>query len=614
MKKIGNIVALVVLASVWGQLAGTTTYASDIPWSDASEGLRCRIKPRGHVYTNGTWIPADEASAARVARASARYELVFEVELQNVSDHSLTILSPKDFASVIPRNGANYGAMKEVTPEDRMTLQPREVLLVEMTTSLSKYWIDDPYEDYQFRYRLKPAHSTWQGKLSSSWLRIKLPDGIKLERPPQRYSGSFNEGLAPILVDGKYGFINTNGEIVVKPVFGRVSHFTNGVALFHKTDLQGECGYINTKGDVILRMKRLHWGVPPFDGMLLFEVEDKVGYANESGKIVIEPKFAYMKQRETFIRPFNSWWSFREGMATIPFGDKCGYIDRMGNIAIPPRYDEASVFVRGLARVKTAEGYSFIDKTGKRIAGPYTYAKHFMENIIEDPPYEWPRDLTAVYVGGERDPYYWGDKALAGGKWGYINTNGQMVIPPQFDEAYGFGVEGLANAEIGSETFLIDRQGRIVTGKGMWMIREFHEGLAEFIIRGSQEDAPLKHGYLDTKGRPVIKAIYEDSSAFSEGLAGIRLNGKWGFIDSSGNMVIKPIFDEINYGYGFNAGRTPVKKGELWGVIDKSGRMIADFKFTNTAGRYSEGFLGIEVAGKFGYINMEGNYVWEPTN
>ncbi|EOA6136260.1 WG repeat-containing protein, partial [Campylobacter coli] len=34
---------------------------------------------------------------------------------------------------------------------------------------------------------------------------------------------------------------------------------------------------------------------------------------------------------------------------------------------------------------------------------------------------------------------------------------------------------------------------------------------------------------------------------FSEGLAGVELNGKWGFIDKSGKIVIEPKFDDIGY-------------------------------------------------------------------
>ncbi|EHC9042961.1 WG repeat-containing protein, partial [Campylobacter coli] len=32
-----------------------------------------------------------------------------------------------------------------------------------------------------------------------------------------------------------------------------------------------------------------------------------------------------------------------------------------------------------------------------------------------------------------------------------------------------------------------------------------------------------------------------------EGLAGVKLNGRWGFMDKNGKIVIEPKFDDIGY-------------------------------------------------------------------
>jgi len=48
-----------------------------------------------------------------------------------------------------------------------------------------------------------------------------------------------------------------------------------------------------------------------------------------------------------------------------------------------------------------------------------------------------------------------------GDKCGYINTNGQIVIPYQFDNAYDFS-EGLAKVTINGKEHLIDKIGNIV--------------------------------------------------------------------------------------------------------------------------------------------------------
>ena len=40
----------------------------------------------------------------------------------------------------------------------------------------------------------------------------------------------FNEGLVPVLVDGRYGYANTKGEIVINPQFEEADIFSGGLA------------------------------------------------------------------------------------------------------------------------------------------------------------------------------------------------------------------------------------------------------------------------------------------------------------------------------------------------------------------------------------------------
>ena len=81
-----------------------------------------------------------------------------------------------------------------------------------------------------------------------------------------------------------------------------------------------------------------------------------------------------------------------------------------------------------------------------------------------------------------------------GDKWGYIDKQGEIVIPIQYDDA-GF----------------------------------FSEGLARVRVNG-------KYGFIDTKGNMVIPAVYDWAGDFIEGLANVEINGKYGFIDTKGNI------------------------------------------------------------------------------
>ena len=48
-------------------------------------------------------------------------------------------------------------------------------------------------------------------------------------------------------------------------------------------------------------------------------------------------------------------------------------------------------------------------------------------------------------------------------------------------------------------------------------------------------EEPFKWGFMDLSGRQVIPAVFDEVRPFSEGLAVVRLRGKWGFIDKQGH-------------------------------------------------------------------------------
>lgn len=84
---------------------------------------------------------------------------------------------------------------------------------------------------------------------------------------------------------------------------------------------------------------------------------DKYGYKDGKGKVVIEPKFelAYFPE---------------EGMAAVRLNGKYGYIDQNGKEVITPKYDNTWKFIGGYAAVKIDDRYGFIDKQGKEVIAP----------------------------------------------------------------------------------------------------------------------------------------------------------------------------------------------------------------------------------------------------
>ncbi len=104
----------------------------------------------------------------------------------------------------------------------------------------------------------------------------------------------------------------------------------------------------------------------------------------------------------------------------------------------------------------------------------------------------------------------------------------------------------------------------------------FHDGRA-LVPTGSVESldkAPV-YGYIDYDGQMAIAPRFEKAAPFANGLAQVKLDGKWGYIDTSGAFVISPHYDSAN---SFNAaGVAVVEEGEEFSLIDRTGAVVKRF-------------------------------------
>ncbi len=75
----------------------------------------------------------------------------------------------------------------------------------------------------------------------------------------------------------------------------------------------------------------------------------------------------------------------------------------------------------------------------------------------------------------------------------------------------------------------------------------------------------------------IIPNQFEQAQPFSEGLAGVRIQGRWGYINRSGKVVIPPRFEDVGR---FHAGLAAVQwKGRV-GAINRKGKPVLKGKFT----------------------------------
>ena len=128
-----------------------------------------------------------------------------------------------------------------------------------------------------------------------------------------------------------------------------------------------------------------------------------------------------------------------------------------------------------------------------------------------------------------------------------------------------------------------------------------NEGLRGFESNG-------KWGFVDEKGKIIIKPRFEAVICFQEGLCPVKLNGKWGFINKKGQIVITP-----RYGFarGFRNGYSIVVNNGMFGAINKKGEVTVPIKFRYRISDFYNDTAMTQIDTSFYYINPRGEIIGE---
>ena len=159
-------------------------------------------------------------------------------------------------------------------------------------------------------------------------------------------AGKFSEGLAVVKLGSMYGYIEQKGQFVISPQFEKAGNFSGGLA---KVKIANYSTYINKAG------QRLFDEVSSFcQGLARIRIGSRYGYIDNSKQVVIPPQFEKAGQ-------------FSEELALVKMGEKWGYINQTGEMVIEPQFEKAWSFSEGLALVTIDDKYGYIDKTGELV-------------------------------------------------------------------------------------------------------------------------------------------------------------------------------------------------------------------------------------------------------
>jgi len=331
--------------------------------------------------------------------------------------------------------------------------------------------------------------------------------------PPPRQAKE-HSGLFPARLNGKYGFIDNTGKMVIAPQFDYAGNFSDGLA---KAAMGGKIGFIDTSGrfrvEPQFALSEFNfitlWGLNALgdfhEGLALVKKLNRHGFISESGQMIVEPQFEDARD-------------FSEGLAAVRAGSRWGFIDRTGRMVIEPNFEEADSFSEGLAPVKAGGKFGFIDASGKFIIKPkYFYAARFSQgvaNVSFEP--------KGTLFGTLSEP-------------ACLDKTGALITEPHTKRCAYFS-EGLAIVQDGSKVSVMDETGEIkfvpqLEKSKSYDYEPFSEGLA--LVK----EVNGKSGYIGRDGQVVIPLQFSAAESFAGGLAFVSVGQQSGYIDRTGKFV-----------------------------------------------------------------------------
>jgi hypothetical protein len=306
----------------------------------------------------------------------------------------------------------------------------------------------------------------------------------------------------------KWGYIDDTGNLRIKPQYDLVYEFQdNGLAIVEYSNLYG---IIDESGKYLVE--------PSYDSISQFSegratviTKDGFGIIDERGRLLTQKSYSYIG-------------SFKNQRAIASGTDNegryvYGYLDLEGREIIPIKYEGANDFKEGRALVKVSDNnYALINPNGEVLK---SYKYYFVGDVGEG--------LMAYQSSSDS-------------KYGFIDTNGNIVIPPKFTGTqpfeYGRAIVNMGE-DFGNKFGLIDKSGRFLIEPNYNNIDLLGENRVA-VGKAVDEGKPYmgsKFAIADINGKFLTDFIYESVLQYENGLASASDGSNTFFIDVNGIRI-----------------------------------------------------------------------------
>ncbi len=382
----------------------------------------------------------------------------------------------------------------------------------------------------------------------------------------------FNEqGLAVAYQLGKQGVIRKDGLVVVPIEYKRVKIQENGqvnVQPFNKW-------YVMTGDSKMLRSYTFEDIEPMGVNLYHITLGQVSTFVDQNGKPVLSENWRISELRDDFA-------IIREGSK---FGIMSGARSEKKEIILETKYDTLFVdgsFIIAARRVGPDEySWSMFDADGKKLTH-YAY-----------------QNINAGSEGRFA--------AKRKGYWGYLDEDGDEVIPCQYLSATPFR-HSRASVDFLEGQGVIDKQGN-------WTIKPFkyrganlkldriHDDLYIFSA-GAHKYEPAHYGLVDSEGREIYVSHFplkDNGHTVWE----INDQSKYGLISYQGERILPTKYDTIS---GLQEDMVyTFEKGGHYGIMNREGEILVDLD-NNFQELYtmSDYYLGVKIENKYGFVDTLG--------
>lgn len=250
------------------------------------------------------------------------------------------------------------------------------------------------------------------------------------------FASGFRSSASAVMVDGWWGLIDRDGTYVVEPEYDVIRALTYGPYFMFET--KGKQGILHASGEVLADARFDRVNVLSEDLVNAY-VDGKGGYFNiVSSEWQIEPRY-------DMAAPFN------DGVAGVRVGDASGFIDRAGNFTVELQEPDK----------KLMSNFGQFHFEGSKLSPIRMYfdvkRREKVVGLIDARTGEVLIEPTFASIGMVYD----GRAVFEDqGRFGYLDAEGNIAIPAQFERASDFS-GGLAYVTFSDGSGYIDTEGQV---------------------------------------------------------------------------------------------------------------------------------------------------------